>query len=87
MSELIRPGVKGARWDIPRGVDLIVCRVTPGRDWWDLDDAIASLPGQTNVVAPSVHRWHAFPMDALPALAVIAERNPGRLIVHKAYRG
>lgn len=86
MSELIRPGTKGARWDIPRGVRLLVCRVTPGNGWWDIDDQLDRICGREGVIAPGAHRWHALPEGSLPALELIAESNPGRLVVHRAFR-
>lgn len=46
VSELIRPGTKGARWDLPRdGVEYLLCSVKSGADWWDLDDEVAAIPG------------------------------------------
>jgi hypothetical protein len=85
MSELIRPGLKGRYWDLPQdGRPYLVCRVTSGADWWDLDDEVAAVPGRQHVHAPHLAKWHAVPLTRLAELEVIAERNPGRLVVHRA---
>lgn len=85
MSELIRPGIKGRRWDLPRddGVEYLACRIKTGADWWDLDDELGALPGCRFVYTPTQARWHAIPAEQLGALQAIAERNPGRVIVHR----
>lgn len=84
MSEFIRPNAKGARWSIPRDQPYFLCRITPGRDWWDLDDALGAVPGRRAVNAGSQHRWHAIPQTRLSSLQVIASGAPGRLVAHPA---
>lgn len=69
------------RGSLPEG-DYLMCRIKPGRDWWDLDDALRALPGHRMVIVPSPRQWHAIPTELLPALEVLAESNPGRLVVH-----
>ena len=86
MSDVIRPGIKGAAWDIPRGVQLLVCRVTPGNGWWELDDEVEALPGRIAVPAKGSQRWHAFPESSLSALESFAERHPKRVVIHRAFR-
>jgi hypothetical protein len=68
---------------VPRDREYLICRVTPGADWWDIDDLVVAVPGRramTDAISP--HIWHAIPRERLSALESIAERHPNRLRVH-----
>lgn len=84
MDELIRPARKGSRWTTSLKRPYLVCRVTPGNRWWDIDDEVRAIPGRRDADKRGSCKWHAVPANRLPDLQMIAERNPGRLIVHRA---
>lgn len=82
MDDFMRPNAKGAHWDVPRDKPYLLCRIKPGRDWWDLDDRLSAVPGRRPVYARNLQVWHAIPKDQISSLRVISEAAPGRLVAH-----
>jgi hypothetical protein len=80
----IRPA-KGYWRHLVPAEGYLVCRVTAGRDWWDLDDELGALPG-AHVLREghSAYRWHVVPMACVPQLLSLNVEHTGRIRMHHA---
>lgn len=84
MSEpiVLRRALKWAAPQIPERGRFLLCRVTPGRDWWDLDETLRTMPGRRTVGYTGPYHWHLIPMDLLEELETVTQSYPGRVVIH-----
>lgn len=83
-TELINAAPKAwRRYPIADRSKYLACRVTPGADWWDIDDALQAITGRRSFPGYSTIAWHLVPVSSGRELAAALDRYAGRVKVHR----